>query len=57
MKVSAFFSVPGRALILGGESPLCARYGEALAEGKGKPVRGCLKEAGGKTLVRRTETS
>ncbi len=26
------FFVPGMALILGGESPLCARLGEALAE-------------------------
>ena len=32
-----FYGAPGRAHPLGGESPLPARQGEGLAEGKGSP--------------------
>jgi hypothetical protein len=33
--VAFFFGAPGRAHLLGGESPLLARQGEELARGKG----------------------
>jgi hypothetical protein len=34
-KPSSFHGAPGRAHLLGGESPLLTRQGEELAEGKG----------------------
>ena len=37
---------PGSAHLLGGISPLQARQGELLVEGKGGTARDCLEEAG-----------
>jgi len=40
MAIAILFGAPGRALSLGGESPLHTRQGEVLAERQGCPSRG-----------------
>jgi len=49
--VSFFICAPGRARLLGGESPLCARQGEAVAERQGwyreVPAEGSWRQSTG----------
>ncbi len=47
LRWAAFFWCARQAQVLGGSSPLYARKGEVLAEGKVKLVRGCLIITGG----------
>jgi hypothetical protein len=56
-----FFGAPGRAHLLGGESPLHSRHGQVLAEGNGFPgdreSEGSRKQSAGATNRKRIEAT
>src|SRR5882762_2643723 len=58
---SLFLGAPGRAHLLGGESPLHSRHGQVLAEGNGfsgdRESEGSWKQSAGATNRKRIEAS